>query len=67
MQSETDKRAREILESNDKGGFTVPTGGLYPYQWNWDSVFVALVFATFDESRACKEPWIIRRSPTIGG
>lgn len=55
MHAETDQRAREILTSNDKGGFTVPTGGLYPYQWNWDSVFVALGFATFDASRACKE------------
>lgn len=50
-----DSKAREILRMNDKGGFTVPTGGLYPYQWNWDSVFVALGFATFDESRACEE------------
>ncbi len=50
-----DARARDILRANDKGGFTVPTGGLYPYQWNWDSVFVALGFATFDESRACRE------------
>ena len=50
-----DKKARAILRTNDKGGFTVPTGGLYPYQWNWDSVFVALGFATFDEARACQE------------
>jgi hypothetical protein len=51
----TDSRARSILQGNDKGGFTVPTAGLYPYQWNWDSVFVALGFATFDEARACEE------------
>ena len=55
MLNEVDVRARDILRANDKGGFTVPTGGLYPYQWNWDSVFVALGFATFDESRACSE------------
>lgn len=55
MQKGIDDKARDILRANDKGGFTVPTGGLYPYQWNWDSVFVALGFATFDESRACKE------------
>ena len=30
---------------NDRGGYTVPTEGLYPYQWNWDSAFVALGFA----------------------
>ncbi len=55
MQNDLDSSAREILRANDKGGFTVPTGGLYPYQWNWDSVFVALGFATFDELRACAE------------
>ena len=28
-----DQRAREVLEGNDKGGYTIPTAGLYPYQW----------------------------------
>ncbi|MEM7706325.1 MAG: hypothetical protein AAF358_12270 [Pseudomonadota bacterium] len=55
MFEELDRQAREILLANDKGGFTIPTSGLYPYQWNWDSLFVALGFATFDESRAVKE------------
>lgn len=55
MHKKLDDKARAILRANDKGGFTVPTGGLYPYQWNWDSVFVALGFATFNESRACEE------------
>ncbi len=47
--------ARDILKANDRGGYTIPAGGMYPYQWNWDSVFVALGFATFDEMRACEE------------
>ncbi len=55
VRGDTDDKARAVLLGNDKGGFTVPTSGLYPYQWNWDSVFVALGFATFDESRACQE------------
>ncbi|MEL6426746.1 MAG: hypothetical protein AAFQ33_14965, partial [Pseudomonadota bacterium] len=50
-----DERARQILRENDRGGYTVPTAGLYPYQWNWDSVFVALGFATFDRERAWRE------------
>jgi hypothetical protein len=50
-----DKKAKAILRENDKGGFTVPTGGMYPYQWNWDSVFVALGFYEFDQARACEE------------
>lgn len=52
---ELDKRAREILVANDRGGYTVPTAGLYPYQWNWDSAFVALGLRTFDEDRAWRE------------
>lgn len=50
-----DVRAREILIQNDRGGYTVPTHGLYPFQWNWDSAFVALGFATFDRDRAWRE------------
>ncbi len=53
--AELDKAARSILIENDQGGYTIPTKGLYPYQWNWDSVFVALGFATFDQDRAWRE------------
>ncbi|MBT8099875.1 MAG: hypothetical protein KJO82_09000, partial [Gammaproteobacteria bacterium] len=55
MPENLDNAARNILINNDRGGYTVPTAGLYPYQWNWDSIFVALGFATFDEPRACQE------------
>lgn len=48
-------RARAVLAANDRGGYTVPTHGLYPFQWNWDSAFVAMGFATFDIDRALKE------------
>lgn len=50
-----DAEARRILELNDRGGYTVPTAGLYPYQWNWDSAFAALGFASFDTHRAWTE------------
>ncbi len=50
-----DEEARRILRLNDKGGYTVPTAGLYPYQWNWDSAFAAIGFATFDIDRAWAE------------
>nr|WP_319383964.1 hypothetical protein [uncultured Roseibium sp.] len=53
--ADLDNTARTILIENDQGGYTVPTKGLYPYQWNWDSVFVALGFATFDQDRAWRE------------
>ena len=50
-----DQQARAILRANDRGGYTVPTAGLYPYQWNWDSAFAALGFAEFDLDRAWRE------------
>jgi len=49
------ERARAILRANDRGGYTVPTAALYPYQWNWDSAFAAWGFSTFDVSRAWDE------------
>ena len=53
--NDLDEQARAILRKNDRGGYTVPTARLYPYQWNWDSAFVALGFATFDRQRAWQE------------
>ncbi|WP_380053130.1 hypothetical protein ACFE33_10685 [Falsihalocynthiibacter sp. SS001] len=47
-----DRVARRILRNNDRGGYTVPTSGLYPYQWNWDSCFTAWGIASFDVKRA---------------
>lgn len=47
--------AREILNENDRNGYTVPTARLYPFQWNWDSLFVALGWAEFDIERAWQE------------
>ena len=48
MQSDYANKATQILVDNDRGGYTVPTPRLYPYQWNWDSVFAALGFSVFD-------------------
>ena len=50
-----DNKAREILRGNDRGGYTLPTAGLYPYQWNWDSAFAAWGFTNFDVPRAWQE------------
>jgi glycogen debranching enzyme len=50
-----DDEARAILAANDRGGHTVPNARAYPFQWNWDSAFVATGFATFDEDRAWRE------------
>ncbi len=50
-----DQSAREIIRGNDKGTYTIPTAGLYPYQWNWDSAIAALGLARFDIDRAWTE------------
>lgn len=50
-----DEQARDVLRMNDKGGYTLPTHGLYPYQWNWDSAFAAWGFTTFDPDRGWTE------------
>lgn len=55
MASDRDSQAVDILRGNDRGGYTVPTARLYPFQWNWDSAFAALGFATFDRDRAWRE------------
>ncbi|UFN47514.1 hypothetical protein LPC08_16000 [Roseomonas sp. OT10] len=55
------EEARQVLRANDRGGYTVPTDRLYPFQWNWDSAFVAMGFATFDPARAWSEiEWLLR-------
>jgi hypothetical protein len=47
--------AIEVLAENDRGSYTVPTKGLYPFQWNWDSCFTALGQAHGDLDRALVE------------
>lgn len=47
--------AIDILRENDRGQYTVPTKGLYPFQWNWDSCFTALGQSHYDLDRAWTE------------
>lgn len=47
--------AQAILRDNDRGGFTVPSARLYPFQWNWDAGITALGWMCFDEARAWQE------------
>jgi hypothetical protein len=58
MTQETGKiydNAIEVLRENDQGSYTVPTKGLYPFQWNWDSCLTALGQFHYDEARAWTE------------
>ena len=55
------EQARSILQSNDRGGYTLPTAGLYPFQWNWDASVNALGWMTFDAPRAWEElRWLFK-------
>lgn len=47
--------AHRILVENDRGGYTVPSAKLYPFQWNWDSLFVAMGLAESSMDRAWQE------------
>jgi hypothetical protein len=49
------EEAVAILRGNDRGTYTVPTKGLYPFQWNWDSCFTALGQSHYDMDRAWTE------------
>ena len=49
------QQAKSILEQNWRGTYTIPTSRLYPFQWNWDSGFVAIGWAHFDLARAMTE------------
>ena len=55
MKNLLDEQAIAILKKNDRGGFTIQTARLYPFQWNWDSAFIALGLATIDLERAWTE------------
>jgi len=58
MTQQTEKiyeHALEVLKENDQGNYTVPTKGLYPFQWNWDSCLTALGQFHYDEARAWTE------------
>jgi glycogen debranching enzyme len=47
--------ARETLELNWRDGYTIPSPRLYPFQWNWDSGFIALGLAYHHPERAMSE------------
>jgi len=49
------EKAKKIIEQNWRGSFSVPTDALYPFQWMWDSGFVALGTACFDLDSALQE------------
>ncbi len=55
MPTELAKQAWAVLRENDTGQFVKPSQRLYPFQWNWDSAFIALGLAGVDPERGRTE------------
>ena len=53
--SDTLKTAKQVLQMNDRGSYTIPADGLYPHQWLWDSCFIAIGLRHLDIDRAQME------------
>ena len=49
------QRAIDVLKQNDRGTYSLPTHGLYPVQFNWDSAFAALGYRFINQHRAWQE------------
>ena len=49
------ERAKAILKGNWLGSSTKPSPHLYPHQWNWDSGFISIGYARYDQERAQQE------------
>ncbi|MBD0295252.1 MAG: glycoside hydrolase, partial [Flavisolibacter sp.] len=47
--------AKKVLLDNNRGGYTIPSPRLYPFQWSWDSGFIALGLSYFDKQKAYDE------------
>src|SRR5438132_5993660 len=48
-------QAAAVLAGNEAGGWTKPSPGEHPHQWNWDTAFIALGWANLDWNRAVTE------------
>ena len=59
--------AISVLKANDKGQHTVPSPGLYPHQWFWDSCFIAIGMAHYDIERAQIEILSLLRAQWANG
>jgi glycogen debranching enzyme len=49
------EQAKMVLDRNWRNGYTVPSARLYPFQWNWDSGFIALGLTYHRPERAIEE------------
>ena len=61
------ERAKEVLQHNDRGFYTIPAEGLYPHQWLWDSCFIAIGQRHYDVERAKMELLSLLRGQWTNG
>ena len=68
MNNDLKEKAKEVLNGNyQEEGFTIPSKNLYPFQWKWDSGFIALGYAHYDIEKAKKEIETILDAQWING
>ena len=49
------RQAKEVLNFNWNGEYTMPGPRLYPHQWSWDSALIAIGYSHYDQDRAMRE------------
>src|SRR3982750_966414 len=59
--------AADVLKTNDRDGWTVPAGDLYPHQWLWDSCFISIGLRHVDIERAKTELRSLQRGQWSNG
>ncbi|GMT46190.1 MAG: hypothetical protein IEMM0006_2022 [bacterium] len=61
------KRALQILLANERQGYAIPGAGIYPFQWKWDSGFIALGYSHFDLQKAMAEMQTLFNAQWLNG
>ncbi len=49
------EKAKDVLYKNWMIKYTSPAKTLYPYQWSWDSGFIAIGLSYYDQEKAQNE------------
>jgi glycogen debranching enzyme len=61
------RAAAHVLDANWTGAATVPSPGLYPHQWSWDSAFISIGLARHRLDRAEQELLTLFRGQWANG
>ncbi|HEX5797298.1 MAG TPA: trehalase family glycosidase [Candidatus Saccharimonadales bacterium] len=58
---------QKVLNDNWRWGYTIPSSGMYPHQWLWDSCFTAIGLRHFNTERARQELMSLARGQWRNG